>query len=66
MPGMTKLRELREDRLLSVEELAEEAGISKWYVYALESGRRRNPSSQVLIAICQALDVPLRSIVDDE
>jgi len=49
-----KLRDLRIDRGLSVETLAEQAGISRSFAYALESGERQ-PGLDVALRLAKAL-----------
>jgi transcriptional regulator with XRE-family HTH domain len=53
-----RLREMREDRGMSVSELARLTGLGKGTLSELESGRR-NPTLQTLYAVTTALGVPL-------
>jgi transcriptional regulator with XRE-family HTH domain len=53
-----RLRELREDRGMSVSELARITGLGKGTLSELESGRR-NPTLQTLFAVTTALGVPV-------
>ena len=43
-----KLREIREQQDVSQDELAARAGTTIRYVRALEKGRKRNPSAELL------------------
>jgi transcriptional regulator with XRE-family HTH domain len=53
-----RIRELRHDRGLSQERLAEEAGIHRTYLGGIETARR-NPSLRNLIRIARALGVTM-------
>jgi transcriptional regulator with XRE-family HTH domain len=53
---LRKLREQREDKYLSVRELAEKAGVSKSTVVALETGRTR-AQPRTLRKLAEALGV---------
>jgi transcriptional regulator with XRE-family HTH domain len=53
-----RLREMREDRGMSVSELARLTGLGKGTLSELESGRR-NPTLQTLFAVTTALGVPI-------
>jgi transcriptional regulator with XRE-family HTH domain len=53
-----RLRELREDRDISLGQLAVEAGIGKGTLSELETGQR-NPTLETLFAVTTALGVPL-------
>jgi transcriptional regulator with XRE-family HTH domain len=59
---MTKARELRLDRVLSIEELAAKAGVSKNTVWNLESGTGR-AHAQSIRKIAAALDVEPRELI---
>jgi len=54
-----KLRDLRIERGLRVEDLAELAGISRSYAYALESGERQ-PSLAVALRLAEVLQCERR------
>jgi len=60
-----RIRQLREDRGLSVERLAELAGLSVRGVLYLEHGRR-NPRATTLLAIAAALGVEIGDLFVDE
>ena len=50
-----KVRALREARRLSVEDLAKVSNVSKPYIWQIESGRRKNPTGDVLRKLAAAL-----------
>lgn len=57
-----KLRELREDRGLSVRGLAKEAEVSTETVFSVEHGKRQ-PSLKTLGKLARALDVDPRDLL---
>lgn len=57
------LRRLRTQKQLSQPDLATEAGLSKGYVYMLESGDMTNPSLDKLLAISKALDCTIADLI---
>ncbi len=57
------LRKLRQDRGLSQEAFADEAGLHRTYVSDIERGAR-NPTITVVDKIARALDVPLGRLLD--
>ncbi|MDI3256922.1 MAG: helix-turn-helix transcriptional regulator [Kyrpidia sp.] len=59
-----RLRELRLQRGLTVRELAEKAGVSQSYVYAVEAGTRGSRVDK-LIKIARALEVDIAALVED-
>lgn len=58
----TVLRELRQERGLSQEELGFEAGLHRTYISQLELGRK-NPTLKTLYMLSCALDVSLTELV---
>jgi transcriptional regulator with XRE-family HTH domain len=50
-----KLKSLREEKKLSVAELAGQSGVSKPYIWQIEDGRRKNPTGEVLRKLASAL-----------
>ena len=50
-----KVKTLREARHMSVTDLAEASGVSKPYIWQIESGRRANPTGDVLRKLAPAL-----------
>ena len=61
--GMPRVQALRKHRGLSVEQLAQKAGITAADVNRLEAGERILRYS-ALTAVAAALDVPIRLLVD--
>ncbi|AMT69938.1 helix-turn-helix domain-containing protein [Mycobacteroides immunogenum] len=59
-----RLRELRNERGLSLSELARRAGVGKGSISEIESGAR-NPTVETLYALCEPLDVPLTALVGE-
>lgn len=66
-PGVVvgrRVRQMRQERGLSLSALARAAGIGKGSLSELESGRR-NPTLDTLYAVAGPLGVPLAALVDD-
>jgi transcriptional regulator with XRE-family HTH domain len=59
-----RLRELREQRRLSLSELARRSKLGKATLSELETGQR-NPTLETLYAVTTALGVPLSSVLTD-
>lgn len=55
----TRMRELREARGLSLQELAIRAGIAKSHVWQIEQGKSANPTIATTVGIARALGVSL-------
>lgn len=58
-----RVRELRESAGLLQRDLAGRADIDSTYLSGVENGRR-NPTLDVIVAIAQALDVPVTRLFD--
>jgi len=54
------LQNLREERRLSLRELAQLADIDHAYIYRLETGAKESPSDEVLSKLIRALKAPKR------
>src|ERR1700686_608284 len=54
------LRNLREERGLTLRELAQLAEVDHAYVYRLETGAKESPSEEVLTKLIRALKAPKR------
>ena len=61
---MSELRELRESRKISQKDLATYCGVSQPYICALENGRRKNPSIEVIRKIARVLGVNTDLVLD--
>jgi transcriptional regulator with XRE-family HTH domain len=59
-----RLRQLREERQLSLSALARRSGVGKATLSGLESGQR-NPTLETLYALTTALGVPLSTVLAD-
>ena len=59
--GLT-VRRLRQEREFTLQALADESGISKSYLGDIEKGRK-NPTTDVIEAVAQALEVPPRRLL---
>ena len=58
-----RLKELREQKGLSVADLADAAGVSRPYIWQIESGRRGNPSADKIQKIATALGVTIADLL---
>ena len=63
MGGDTVIRELRQKRGWSQNELAKRAGIKQSVLSFIESGRTKNPRVDTLSAIAAALGVPVERLI---
>ncbi|RFU60938.1 helix-turn-helix domain-containing protein [Bacillus sp. V59.32b] len=61
-----RVKKFREERKMSMTELAEKAGVAKSYVSSLERNLQTNPSIQFLEKISAVLDVSIDSLLHDE
>jgi transcriptional regulator with XRE-family HTH domain len=57
------LKDLREQRGLSQQTLADRVGVSDAYIAMLETGTRRNPSLTLLQRLAKALGVPVTALL---
>lgn len=58
------LKQVRTKKGLSMNQLAQRAEISAMYISELESGKRKNPSINVLRKLAKALDEPYLILLD--
>ncbi len=56
------VKELREMRGLSYEQLAQKSGVTKSYIQRIESNGKANPSVRVLCRLAKALDVEVEKL----
>ncbi|MEW5425138.1 helix-turn-helix domain-containing protein [Amorphus sp. 3PC139-8] len=61
-----KIRRLRKDKRLTLDQLAERAGTSKSYIWELENKNPPRPSAEKLAKIAEQLDVTLEYLLDDK
>ena len=54
-----RMRALREERWLSLQDVASRAGFAKSHVWEIEQGRSRNPTIATTVGIARALGVSL-------
>lgn len=57
-----RLKNIREKKGLTIEDLAKLAGISTGYLCHLERGSRKNPSIKVMKNISKALNIDIEEI----
>ena len=57
-----RIREIREAKKMSQEELSEKSGVSRGTISALENGSERNTTSKTLLKIAQALGTTVDNI----
>ena len=55
-----RISELRKSKGITVNRLANKAGISQSYLREIELGNYENPSIDILDALCEALDISLK------
>jgi XRE family transcriptional regulator of biofilm formation len=60
-----RVKQLRQEKNLSLSELANRAGVAKSYLSSLERNLQTNPSIQFLEKIASVLGVPVDSIILD-
>lgn len=61
-----KIRELRKDKKLTLEKLAEMTGSSKSYIWELENKAPPRPSAEKLSKIAEQLGVTIDYLLDDQ
>lgn len=61
-----KLRALRKERGLTLEKLAEDAGLSKSYLWELENRESQRPSAEKLTALADKLGVSATYFIEDD
>lgn len=61
-----KLRDLRKQRGLTLEKLADMAGLSKSYLWELENRESQRPSAEKLTALADALGVGTSFFLEDD
>ena len=61
-----KLNELRKAKKLTLDQLAEQAGMSKSYLWELENRESQRPSAEKLTAIADALGVSASYFLEED
>ncbi|MEM5455830.1 helix-turn-helix domain-containing protein [Paraburkholderia rhynchosiae] len=61
-----KLRKLRKERQLTLEKLAELAGMSKSYLWELENRESQRPSAEKLTALADVLGVATSYFIEED
>lgn len=57
------IKTLRQEKGLSQKALAEQVGVTDAYITMLESGKRKNPSLDILKKLAKALGVPVTELL---
>jgi DNA-binding XRE family transcriptional regulator len=60
----TVLRTLRDQNDMTQEDLAKRAKVARSYVALIESGRKKNPSLEILKRLARALGVPVTELLE--
>jgi transcriptional regulator with XRE-family HTH domain len=60
----TVLKEIRETKGLTQEELAKKAKVTRSYVALMETGEKANPSLVILQRLAKALRVPVSDLLE--
>jgi XRE family transcriptional regulator of biofilm formation len=61
-----RVKKLRQEKKMSLSELAHQAGVAKSYLSSLERNLQTNPSIQFLEKIAVVLGVPVDSLILDQ
>lgn len=61
-----RIKEVREDKRMTQEELAEKSGVSRGTICALENGTARATTTKTLLKIAQALGTSIDAIFFSE
>jgi transcriptional regulator with XRE-family HTH domain len=57
------IKTLRQEKGLSQKALAEQVGVTDAYITMLETGKRKNPSLDILKKLAKALGVPVTELL---
>lgn len=60
-----RIKAFRMKKKLSLQELADAAGVSKAHIWDLETGRSKNPSMDLLIKLANKLEVAVVDLVGE-
>ncbi|MBU8770760.1 helix-turn-helix domain-containing protein [Cytobacillus oceanisediminis] len=61
-----RVKKLRQDKKMSLSELADQAGVAKSYLSSLERNLQTNPSIQFLEKIAGVLNVPVDHLIHEQ
>lgn len=61
-----RVRKLRQEKKMSLSELAEQAGVAKSYLSSLERNLQTNPSIQFLEKIAAVLHIPVDHLIHEQ
>ncbi|MBT2688467.1 helix-turn-helix domain-containing protein [Bacillus sp. ISL-47] len=61
-----RVKKLRQEKRMSLSELAEQAGVAKSYLSSLERNLQTNPSIQFLEKIAGVLNVPVDHLIHEQ
>lgn len=61
-----KIKALRNEKKLSISELAEKAGVAKSYLSSIERNIQTNPSIHFIEKICNVLEITATELMQDE
>ncbi|MBX3513347.1 MAG: helix-turn-helix transcriptional regulator [Xanthobacteraceae bacterium] len=65
MPLKDRLRELREEQKLSLQDVADRVGASKAHIWDLEQGRSTNPSFELMRKLADCFKVSVANLVGE-
>lgn len=65
MPLKDRLRELREEQRLSLQDVADRVGASKAHIWDLEQGRSTNPSLELMRKLADCFKVSVANLVGE-
>ncbi|MFD1039949.1 helix-turn-helix domain-containing protein [Virgibacillus byunsanensis] len=61
-----KIKQLRQDKKMSISELAEKAGVAKSYLSSIERNLQTNPSIQFIEKISKVLNVSVNELIRED
>jgi len=61
-----RVKKIRQERKMSLSELAEQAGVAKSYLSSLERNLQQNPSIQFLEKIAGVLNIPVEHLIHEQ
>ncbi|WP_010532105.1 helix-turn-helix domain-containing protein [Lentibacillus jeotgali] len=61
-----KIKQLRQEKKMSISELAEKAGVAKSYLSSIERNLQTNPSIQFVEKVSSVLGVPANNLIRED